>query len=369
MSRRDRMRSRDPLPPIMRHASRSAGKPLDPGTRAWMEPRFRHDFSGVRVHSDGAAAESARALNASAFTLGRDVYFGQGRYEPESSAGRKLLAHELTHVVQQEGVSPNLQASSVVPVHSPAEREAESASTAVAEGHAIAGSISCRTPGMVQRSVLGDIGGTLLGGGIGALVGFALGGPIGAIIGGLLGGVAGLAIGDAESAEKRGLTSQEQTEAELVFGNSLDYGSVHIAEAPIMAIGDIARTPFDTIYFPPGTNRMPFSDFMPWLIHELAHCWQYQHGISVVTKLFWALHGAKAYVYGGEAALIQAKAQGKHFTDFNTEQQGDILRDYYVRLKAGQDTSAWDPFVAEVKNGGRATAMTGPESRRRTAEA
>jgi hypothetical protein len=122
-----------------------------------------------------------------------------------------------------------------------------------------------------------------------------------------------------------------------------------------MAIGENARTPFDTIYFPPGTAKLGFSDFMPWLIHELTHAWQYQHGVGVMTKLFWALHGAKAYVYGGEEALVEATRQGKHFKDFNTEQQGDILRDYYNKLKAGQDTSAYEPFVAEVKAGGRTT--------------
>jgi hypothetical protein len=66
-----------------------------------MEPRFGHDFSTVRVHADRQAAESARSVNALAYTVGSEIAFGPGRYAPESSAGRQLLAHELTHVVQQ----------------------------------------------------------------------------------------------------------------------------------------------------------------------------------------------------------------------------------------------------------------------------
>ncbi len=77
------------------------GQPLNPATRTFFEPRFGHDFSQVRVHADTRAAESARAVNALAYTIGRDLVFSQGQYAPETSAGQKLLAHELTHVIQQ----------------------------------------------------------------------------------------------------------------------------------------------------------------------------------------------------------------------------------------------------------------------------
>ena len=86
------------------HALRGAGQPLDPATRSFMEPRFGHDFSQVRVHTDARAAETARAVNARAFTLGREVVFEHGQYAPGTDQGKRLLAHELTHVVQQ---SPN----------------------------------------------------------------------------------------------------------------------------------------------------------------------------------------------------------------------------------------------------------------------
>jgi 3D (Asp-Asp-Asp) domain-containing protein len=89
------------VPSIVHEVLRSSGEPLDASTRAFMEPRFGHDFSRVRVHTDGQAAESAGAMNALAYTVGRDVVFGRGQYAPDSRAGSKLLAHELTHVVQQ----------------------------------------------------------------------------------------------------------------------------------------------------------------------------------------------------------------------------------------------------------------------------
>lgn len=79
------------------------GAPLSEPVRTFMEPRFRADFSGVRVHTDAQAHDLARAVNAQAFTVGRDVVFAAGHYAPESESGRHLLAHELTHVVQQGG--------------------------------------------------------------------------------------------------------------------------------------------------------------------------------------------------------------------------------------------------------------------------
>jgi hypothetical protein len=79
----------------------SPGQALDPRTRASMEYRFGHDFSGVRIHTDARAAETAHALNAAACAIGRDLVFGAHRYAPHTSQGRRLLAHELAHVVQQ----------------------------------------------------------------------------------------------------------------------------------------------------------------------------------------------------------------------------------------------------------------------------
>lgn len=100
------------VPPIVHEVLRSPGQPLDAVTRAYMEPRFGHDFSGVRMHTDEKAAESARAVNALAFTVGRDVVFGAGQYAMETNAGKNLIAHELMHVIQQ-GVPSMLPATSL----------------------------------------------------------------------------------------------------------------------------------------------------------------------------------------------------------------------------------------------------------------
>lgn len=88
-------------PPLVQHTLLSPGKPLDAATRAWAEPRFGHDFSRVRIHTDAQAAESARAVDAVAYTVGRDIAFDTGKYAPHERDGQALLAHELTHVVQQ----------------------------------------------------------------------------------------------------------------------------------------------------------------------------------------------------------------------------------------------------------------------------
>jgi hypothetical protein len=82
------------------------GQPLDPATRGFMEPRFGRDFSGVRVHTDSAATQSARELEANAYAIGSHIVFGADRPLPESPEGRRLLAHELAHVVQQSEVGP-----------------------------------------------------------------------------------------------------------------------------------------------------------------------------------------------------------------------------------------------------------------------
>jgi hypothetical protein len=88
-----------------RAATERGGQPIDARTRAFMEPRFGFDFRHVRIHTDAAAANAARSINAKAYTLGDSIAFGAGRYLPHTSEGRQLLAHELAHVVQQGATS------------------------------------------------------------------------------------------------------------------------------------------------------------------------------------------------------------------------------------------------------------------------
>jgi hypothetical protein len=139
------------VPPSVHQVLDSPGQPLDTGTRTFMEPRFGHDFSQVRVHTDEKAAQSAQAVNALAYTMGKDVVFAAGRYMPGTAAGDKLLAHELTHVVQQSRPMP-MQAKSVVSQPQDAqEREADHAAEQVVSGsRAGAIAIGYGTP-LIQR--------------------------------------------------------------------------------------------------------------------------------------------------------------------------------------------------------------------------
>jgi Domain of unknown function (DUF4157) len=148
-------------PPVVREVLGRPGRPLDAGARGEMEHGFGHSFARVRVHDDARAAESARAVGAHAYAVGSDVVFGAGRYAPGTGEGRKLLAHELAHVVQQGGeaaaVQPRLE---VGPVDAPAEREAEAAASAVAAGGRAAVSVgsgpALRRFGGSEHKSLGD---------------------------------------------------------------------------------------------------------------------------------------------------------------------------------------------------------------------
>ncbi len=95
-------------PPIVHEALRTGGEPLDTGTRSFFEPRFGRDLSAVRIHNDALSQQSARPINARAYTVGQDVVFASGQYQPHSAQGQRLLAHELSHTVQHSahGSSP-----------------------------------------------------------------------------------------------------------------------------------------------------------------------------------------------------------------------------------------------------------------------
>jgi peptidoglycan hydrolase-like protein with peptidoglycan-binding domain len=128
------------VPPIVHDVLRSSGQPLDAATRAFMEPRFGHDFSQVQVHTDAKAAESARAVNARAYTVGEKVVFGAGQFMPTAYIGQRLLAHELTHVMQQSHNQTALQHSSLA-ISKPddvSEREADRIADVVMGSSALA---------------------------------------------------------------------------------------------------------------------------------------------------------------------------------------------------------------------------------------
>lgn len=121
----------------------SAGQPLEPATMTFMESRLGHDFSRVRVHTGPEAAESARAVSALAYTVGEHVVFGRGGFSPDTVEGRKLLGHELAHVVQQrQGGAPASGRAT--------EAEADRIGEAMAAGRAAQVSLAA-APGTMQR--------------------------------------------------------------------------------------------------------------------------------------------------------------------------------------------------------------------------
>ncbi|HZX72673.1 MAG TPA: DUF4157 domain-containing protein [Rhodanobacter sp.] len=141
------------VPQLVRDVLASPGRSLEPATRQWMEPRFGSDFSRVRVHDDGHAAASARAVGALAYAVGSHVVFDTRQYAPHMPAGRRLLAHELAHTLQDPGAG-GLHAS--LAIGSPgdaAETAADRAADAVMRGERA--SVSPGGSGVVRRQMRG----------------------------------------------------------------------------------------------------------------------------------------------------------------------------------------------------------------------
>lgn len=183
---------------------RGSSHPLPGDVRADMEQRFGADFSGVRIHSDSESAQLSRALSAQAFTQGHDIYMGQGQYDLGSSSGKQLLAHELTHVIQQwaapaawtervplspaPGVQRLERARDENGVTGPDDTDADYHTRGESRAtlpQRVASSHAEGQTGVVQRQDW------LTGAALGATVGGLIGGVGGAIVGGVIGGVAG----------------------------------------------------------------------------------------------------------------------------------------------------------------------------------
>jgi hypothetical protein len=135
--------------PVLDVVGRGGGQPLDHDVRTEMEGRLGHDFSDVRVHTDGAAAASAKSVQARAYTVGNEIVFDNGHYQPGSESGRHTLAHELTHVVQQRsGPVEGTPAGGGIQLSDPSDRfERE------AEHHATA---TTAAPAAVQREMAAE---------------------------------------------------------------------------------------------------------------------------------------------------------------------------------------------------------------------
>ena len=131
------------------------GAPLDTDTKGFMESRLGADFGDVRVHTDGAASESARSVQAHAYTVGTDVVFQSGKYAPENDSGKRMLAHELTHVVQQRsGPVAGTPAEGGIKISHPSdsfEQAAESSADRVMSAQPVGPAAASPAPASVQR--------------------------------------------------------------------------------------------------------------------------------------------------------------------------------------------------------------------------
>ncbi|MGH6901438.1 MAG: DUF4157 domain-containing protein, partial [Geminicoccaceae bacterium] len=349
------------------------GRPLSRSLRTFFEPRFGRSFDHVRIHTDPPAAAAARAINASAFTLGSDIAFAHGPYRPNTRAGRYLLSHELTHIAQQGPEADPVVRRDLLAYNQEQVVSVPPTGIDVPEG-------SVRTAGNAPeiRAALEP----LIGAGVVELrqigsasyfsadpaqhssiervlsaAGFAKAGEMAdAMIQQhetlLYTAERTIALGEETLTRetdsvghqyRRPLTGFEASEARIVYEDALDLSRFEIIEDPTMSIGGVGRSLSDALYIPPRTS-IP----MPWLIHELMHQWQYQHGYWTPTLAWYALKAD--YDYGGEAGLRAASAAGRSITSFNTEEQGDIMEDFYERTKGGHDVTAWMPFVEEVRN-------------------
>lgn len=300
--------------PTVHEVLASPGHPLHAGARADLETRLGHDFSRVRVHTDTTAAASARAVDALAYTIGRDVVFAAGRYEPGTAEGRRLLTHELTHVVQQgsEATDPrskfdlsdpdDIQERQAAAVSSEVETTTLPAISSGAQRgilhrqHRVPGPVSVRSP-VAEEAVtqLSDVAGSLTG---------------------------------------RALTGAEITLARGVFGTSIDFARVRLNPTDVLqyrTVGNNVRVPRD---FTIDDQLMA-----EILIHELTHVWQYQHGgtrylsDSIQTQIGAGIRGNRSFAYAYELTPRSS------FFDFTPEQQAMIVQNYFA-MGRDQETIA-----------------------------
>ena len=145
------------VPESIQETLASQGQELDSEARAFMEPRFGHDFSKVRIHADERAAESARAVNALAYTVGHDVVFDSGQYAPGTTAGKHLLAHELTHVLQQNQSAGSSQSLTLGDPASASETEAWASARAVTAHQPVAQIAATQPATTIQRATATEI--------------------------------------------------------------------------------------------------------------------------------------------------------------------------------------------------------------------
>ncbi|WP_222928165.1 DUF4157 domain-containing protein [Luteimonas viscosa] len=304
---------------------------------------YGRDFADVRIHADAEAGAAALAVGAEAFTVGHDIVFAPGAYRPASADGRRLVAHEAAHVMQQDAQAATTGPLRVDAQDSAAERDAARASSEFgAPGPRTPQTPTPRHgPPTLQRSLLGSILGGALGGAVGAGLGVAIGsllGPVGMVVGGIVGGLAGLVggavVGDLASRRSRGLSGTEKDYLREIFHGSVDYDAVTITRGSALSAG-AARTTGNTInlqdeHFSGDTLELSDAGTLV-LAHEMGHVWQYQNGglayipSSLVPQLVAAVSGGDRNAAYDWRDAVRNRID---WADWNAEQQAECISDY-----------------------------------------
>jgi hypothetical protein len=291
---------------MLRVALASPPRPLDDEVRAEMEGQIGHDLSGVRVHADSTAAAAAHAIAARACTIGVDVIFAAGEYQPDTTAGRELLAHELIHAAQ---LAPDQERATAPFAMSDPQDARERQAAAVSSGAEPASAISHTAPaGMVHRQHRAP-------------------GPVTVRMPVLEEALTQLS--DISAANVgRSLTAAERALARPVFGRSIDLDRVRLIPTDVLeyrVVGNNIRVP---------DNFTIADEYMAeTLIHELTHVWQYQHtgtsymSHSIQTQIAAGMRGNRNYAYD------YVLSPDRSFFDFTPEQQGTIVQHYFAMLR------------------------------------
>ena len=291
------------VPVVLPEVLRPPGQPLDSAIRSIAQQRFGHDFSQVRVHTDEQAAESARVVNARAFTVGQDIFFGAGQYSPERMEGQRLLAHELTHTVQQVKADPTVS-SRPPTTDREAELEAHRTATSFITGHPLSpvregrSCLSVQREGLEIRSPvfeetvtqISDVQATLSG---------------------------------------RPLTLREESLTREVFGDSIDYTRVRLIQTGLLEY----RTVGNTIRVPVNFTARD-AEMAEILVHEMTHVWQYQQaGTSYISVSLSSQIVATIQSGSRNAAYDYEIAPDTSFFDLLPEQQALLVENYYSMLR------------------------------------
>ncbi len=352
--------------------TKGSGSPLPPQTRTLMEHTIGADFSQVRLHTDEKAAQMSDSVQAQAFTHGQDIYFNTGKYQPDTPSGKRLLAHELAHVTQQN--QGNVVRRFLGKAWKGLKKSAKWLGDKVKKGLKAIG----KGAKWLGSQLINKIAGIFHR--IGRWI-TQLPARISRLLSGLLHGLKSfkpwtlswwkslakldtwksflkwvgarlvdvveiMGVGEVYETlmdfikfNTRPLNEAERTAASRIFGASIHLDLVRVDELAIIgpAFSGRAYTSFHTIN---SWGREPLDVMM----HELTHVWQYETaGAIYIPQAIHAQVWGEGYTYGGARGLQDAQTAGKDFHSFNREQQGQIIQNFYNLKTTGSTQDGHNP--------------------------